>query len=102
MPIDILGSRMAPEAFYGQTADVSTPSSIHKGSAPIKRSAFAKSVIGDEKTNEALELVKRDGVKPNQYQTRTIEAAQYPTTAGMRNRSGEGQKVPLATDRGRR
>ena len=51
--------------------------------------------------DDVIDVVKAKGVGSD-FQTRSIVAAPCPTTFGQRNRSGEGQKVPLATDRGKR
>jgi len=91
--IAVVGSKMKPEAFYGQGGDDS-PSSIHPGSPPIKRSKFAKSVISDQ----------GGPVNPHageDWQTRPVSAEQaVPVTPGMRNRNGEGGVIPSVTDRG--
>ena len=90
--IAVVGSKMKAEAFAGQNGDA-TPSSIHPGSAPIKLSTFAKSVIKDQ----------GGPVNPHageDWQTRSVSAAPAaPTTPGMRNRSHEGEVIPSVTNR---
>jgi hypothetical protein len=48
--------------------------------------------------DDAIDIVKSKGMGSN-YQMRSIDAAQYPTSFGQRNRSGEGGKVPLRASR---
>jgi hypothetical protein len=48
--------------------------------------------------DDAIDVVKAKGMGSN-YQMRSIDAAQYPTTPGMRNRSGEGGTIPLSSIR---
>ena len=52
-------------------------------------------------TDDAMEAVLKNGVRADNYQTRTIDAAPYPTHPNMRDRSTDAlEKVPSMTLRG--
>ena len=87
---EIVGSHLKSQSAYGETSDA-TPSSIHPGSPPIKRSAFAKSVIAAEGSVSAA---------PGDFQTRRVSSEQkVPTTPGMLNPNASPARVPLSNIR---
>lgn len=50
--------------------------------------------------DHAMEAVIADGVRADNYQTRTIDAAPYPTHPGHHNPNADPVKIPSATYRG--
>jgi hypothetical protein len=84
MAIDVVGSKFAPEAKYGQNGDDS-PSSLLPGKKDIKRSTFAKSIIaGDGSVSP----------NPGDWETRPISAAPIKPSPTMRDPNANPAKVP--------
>jgi hypothetical protein len=80
MAEDIVGSKMHPEAFYGQVGDA-TPSSKVPGDPPIKRSKIATAIIkGTEVTVPASAQVRQ--VSSKSYPRRHADGLQGGRTTG--------------------
>jgi hypothetical protein len=93
MAIEIVGSKMRSDAFYGQGGS-DTPSSIRKGET-IKRSEVAKSIIAADGAVNAA---------PGDWQTRPVSADQkVATNPGAKGRTSvtdgsPGGRVPDRLD----
>jgi hypothetical protein len=92
MAIDVLGSRMRADAYYGQGASAQ-PSSIRKGET-IKRSQVAESIL-------ASDVVKANPRPDANWQMRDVKPdAGVPVHPASRSR-GEGGTVPKSLNYGR-
>ena len=67
-----------PSTQYGQN-QATVPSSIPPGT-----NMSADFDISPKAGDNALDIVRRDGMRPNNYQTRTIDTKPYPTHPGMK------------------
>ena len=80
MTIEVVGSKMKPEAFTGQNGGLN-PSVQYPGDKPLPRSTIAQSIM---RANKA----KAPAPDAPGWQTRPVSAEQkVPTTKGMRSRS---------------
>lgn len=92
MAIDVTGSHMRSDAFYGQNGSAQ-PSSIRPGDPPIKRSQVAQSIMAE---NNAKGMPKPD--QPD-WQMRKINAAPIKASPTMHD-PNKGEKVPSSLNYG--
>jgi hypothetical protein len=87
MSTDIVGSKMAPEAFAGQNGDPQA-SSLLPGEQP-RRSSVAKKIMKGTEVSAA----------PGDWQTRPVSAAPIAASPTMKNPNASPARVPLSNVR---
>ena len=92
MAIQVVGSHMRTDAFYGQNGSAQ-PSSIRPGDPPIKRSEVAQSIV---EANHA----KVPAPNAPDWQTRTVSAKPIKASPTMKNPNASPAKIPDRLSRG--
>lgn len=94
-PIDVVGSKMAPDAMYGQNG-ADTPSSVQKGE-PIKRSKVVQTIIQRPVAVPTDSGPVLAGI--NTSQMRTIDASPIAKNSGIYNAPTAGMPGAGASPR---